>query len=249
MASKPKPAVPSVASQRAHRAPAVTAHPRGEEATIIAPRSTPKHAAPSDGGGRHRRGPNADERARRHERISSASRDLAYQQALASRGPSKSVIAGAGKGAVSGAAAGAALGSVVPGVGTAIGAAAGAGVGAVGGGAGAAKEKKNAKALRQPWRRALVGMFAGSIVISALSPMTDRRRNEAPGRVIKQMLAIVGLFFVLGLISSAGQAAAKVAAALGGLVLLTLAVSERDLFTVIAKSLTSQANEVSEATA
>lgn len=203
------------------------------------PAASPTRTAPTEAG-RH---VTAQRRADRDRRIREGANSAAYQAALSSRGPSSSVVGGAGKGAAAGAAAGAALGSVVPGVGTAVGAGVGAGVGAVGGGAGAARRKKAQRVAGQPWRKALVGEFAACIVIVALSPMTDQRRDDPPQRVMKQFAAVIGLFLVLGLLSSAGRGAAKVATGLGGLVALVLAISERDLFVKLATVFTSHDNE------
>lgn len=51
---------------------------------------------------------------------------------------------------------------------------------------------------------------------------------------MKRMTAIMGLFFILAIISAAGRGSAKIAAGLGGLVAIVLLVSERDLFTKLA---------------
>jgi hypothetical protein len=82
-------------------------------------------------------------------------------------------------------------------------------------------------------RRAIVAEFAVCIIIAALSPLTDKRKTEAPGAFMKRMSALMALFLILGLISSFGRTASRLAAGLGGLVTVALAVSERDLFTKV----------------
>jgi lysylphosphatidylglycerol synthetase-like protein (DUF2156 family) len=126
---------------------------------------------------------------------------------------------------------------VVPGIGTALGAGAGAVVGGTGGAVAGAKAKKAYKAsLRSNGnaRRVLVAEFAVCVVIAALSPLTDKRQSEAPGAWMKRMTAILGIFFILGLVSAAGRGASKIAAGFGGIVAVTLALSERDLFMKVA---------------
>jgi hypothetical protein len=50
---------------------------------------------------------------------------------------------------------------------------------------------------------------------------------------MKRMTAICGLFFLLGIVSAAGRGAARAAAGFGGIVVVALAISERDLFVKI----------------
>jgi hypothetical protein len=77
----------------------------------------------------------------------------------------------------------------------------------------------------------LVAEFAVCIVIAALSPLTDRHRQESAGVFMKRMSAVMGVFLILGLVSAMGRTPARLAAGVGGLMALALAVSERNLFT------------------
>lgn len=140
-------------------------------------------------------------------------------------------------GAAGGAATGAAVGSVVPGLGTAV----GAGVGAAVGGAGGALKGHAAK---RAWYKAhasggakqvLVLEFVLSIVILAFGPLTDRHKTEGPGEFMKRGSALCALFLILALIGAGGPRAARVAAGFGGIVCVSLLVSNRSIFTVIAK--------------
>lgn len=145
-------------------------------------------------------------------------------------------------GGAAGVAAGATLGSIVPGVGTAAGAAVGGTVGTVGGAVSGAKAKKAYKAAMRTSpgaHKALVAEFGVCITIVALSPLTDRRKDDTPGHFMKRLTAVLGLFFVLGLVSAGGRSMARVASAFGGLIAVVLAVSERDLFTKLATVFTS----------
>lgn len=155
-----------------------------------------------------------------------------------------SVTGRAASGAAKGAAAGAALGSVVPGLGTlagaGIGATVGGGAGAVGGARARGAEKR---AARSSAHRLLIAMFLVSMVIVAFSPLTDKHRSEPPQAFMKRASAVMGLFFVLGLISSAGDGAARAAAGLGGLVTTALLVSERSVLTVLAAKVGTDAGE------
>jgi hypothetical protein len=114
-----------------------------------------------------------------------------------------------------------------------VGAGVGAGLGGVGGAIAGSKAKKAYKAAvsgNAGARRIIVAEFALCIVIAALSPLTDRKKTEPASGWMKRMTAIVGLFFILGLVSAAGRGSARFAAGLGGLVTVALAISQRDLF-------------------
>lgn len=191
-------------------------------------RERPASSPPSSG-----RTPSVRGSDRRRERAAALERGAttgAYLGAL-TPGDRTTVTGSALRGAGAGAATGAALGSAVGGpVGTAVGTAAGGVVGGAAGAVGGARTKKREQAARQPWRRALVVEFAVCIVIVALSPISDQRRDAPPSRWMKQMTAVMGLFFVLGLIAAAGRGAAKAAVGLGGLVTVALAVNEREIF-------------------
>lgn len=170
--------------------------------------------------------------------LSDEARAYANRAAMRASGGKPSVVGRAGAGAAAGAASGAALGSVVPGIGTAVGAGTGAAVGGVGGGISGARAKRAYKASMRGdagARRIIIAEFAVCIVIAALSPLTDRSRDEPAGAWMKRMTAIMGLFFILALLSAGGRGMARAAAGFGGIVTVVLAVSERDLFVKIAQ--------------
>jgi hypothetical protein len=174
-----------------------------------------------------------------HERIITGTGAVASATPKASAGGKPSVAGHAAGGAAKGAATGAALGSVVPGVGTAVGAGAGA---VVGGGAGLVsgrKRKAEWKAAKRaalgPGRQLVVMEFVLCMVILAFSPLTDKHKSEGPQAFMRRGSAVCALFFVLALLSSGGPRAGKVAAGFGGIVTLTLLVSSRDIFVVLAK--------------
>jgi lysylphosphatidylglycerol synthetase-like protein (DUF2156 family) len=125
----------------------------------------------------------------------------------------------------------------VPGVGNAVGAGVGAVVGGAGGAVGGAKAKKAYKMATRTngrVRRLIVMEFAICIVIVALSPLTDAKKDEPPPAVMKRFSAVVALFFVLGMVASMGRGAANAAAGLGGVVTVALLVSRRDLLAKLA---------------
>jgi hypothetical protein len=92
-----------------------------------------------------------------------------------------------------------------------------------------------ARLRRRGARQVLVVEFVVCALILALSPLTDKHKSDTPGDWMKRATAICGLFVILGLVASGGPRASKAAAGLGGLVTLTLAMTDRDLFVVIAK--------------
>jgi hypothetical protein len=148
-----------------------------------------------------------------------------------------SVTGRAVAGGAAGAATGATIGSVVPVVGTAAGTGAGAVIGSAAGGIAGAKAKRAFKAAMRESpraRQAIVAEFAVCMVVAGLSPLTDQKRGDGPGAFMRRMTALMGVFFILGLVSTAGRGAAKAAAAFGGLVTLGLLVSERNLFVKLA---------------
>lgn len=102
---------------------------------------------------------------------------------------------------------------------------------------------KQASGPGSPARRVLVAEFALCMVLVALSPTTDAKRNESPAAWMKRASAVMALFFVLGLIASGGQGASRAAAGFGGLVTLTLAISSRSIFVVLASKVGSDAGE------
>jgi hypothetical protein len=177
--------------------------------------------------------PAAPERRRpsqaRVERLAAEGHEYAQRQAIRATTARPSVTGRVASGAAAGGATGAVIGGPV-----------GAGVGAVlGGTAGgvsgsAAKRAYKAATRAAPHtRKIIVAEFAVCIVIAALSPLTDKRKDEPAGAFMRRMTAIMGLFFILALMSVGGRGMARFAAGLGGLVTVALAVSERNLFNVI----------------
>jgi hypothetical protein len=199
---------------------------------VSAPAARSSSSAPST---RKDPDPAVAERARR---LAAEGHEYATRQAIRATSGKPSVTGRAASGAAAGAATGAALGTVVPGVGNAVGAGAGAVLGGAGGalsGARAKKAYKQATRMHTPARRIIVIEFAICIVVAALSPLTDRKREEPPAAWMKRMTALMGLFFILGLLSAGGRGLAKLAAGFGGLVTVGLVVSERNLFVKLAQ--------------
>lgn len=162
--------------------------------------------------------------------VAGEARDYAYRSAVRRSEGKPSIVGRTAAGAAAGTAAGAVIGGPV-------GAAAGAALGGAGGAIAGAKAKKAYRLAAHAnlgARRIVVAEFLICMVIVALSPLTDKKKNEGPTAFMRRMTAIMALFFILGLISAAGRGAGKFAAGLGGLVTVALAVSDRDLFTKVA---------------
>jgi hypothetical protein len=185
-----------------------------------------------------------------HEHFADKGRAVQQASTIGASGkPSvtRSALGGAGAGAATGAAVGTAFG----GVGAAPGAVIGAGLGAAGGAVKAHGAKKLARKARIAklggGRQLLVGEFLVCMVILALSPLTDKHKDEAAQAFIKRAAAMCAVFFVLGLIGSAGRGPTKVASGLGALITLSLLVSDRDIFAAIATKVgaSDQASEPS----
>lgn len=83
--------------------------------------------------------------------------------------------------------------------------------------------------------RILIMEFVICIIILALYPLQGGKEDEKPGAWMKKGSAMCGLFLILGLVSSGGRKAGKVAAAFGGIVTVTLLVNERSVFVKIAE--------------
>jgi protein-S-isoprenylcysteine O-methyltransferase Ste14 len=169
------------------------------------------------------------------EALTPAAEEYARRAAIrGSSGGRPSVTGRAGAGAAAGAAAGAPLAAATGGLSIPIGAAIGGTAGAVGG---RKAQRAYDKALRNPEtgaaRRVLLVEFTACMLIAALSPLT--RKEDSPGRVIKQMTGLMLLFFILALVSAGGRGAARTASAFGGVVLVVLLVSSRDLFVKVAE--------------
>lgn len=99
---------------------------------------------------------------------------------------------------------------------------------------GMGKGKGPSKALpKSSARRVLIAEFALCMVILAFSPMTGKAPTASA--FMKRASAIMGLFFLLGLVSTGGRGASRAAAGFGGLVTLVLLISDRSIFTVLTK--------------
>lgn len=83
-------------------------------------------------------------------------------------------------------------------------------------------------------RKVLVAEFLICMIIAAFSPMT-RTDEDTPGRLMKQLTALMLLFFGLGILTSAGRGAARAAAAMGGVVTVVLVISQRNLLVKVAE--------------
>lgn len=166
------------------------------------------------------------QRTARVNRIAGEARDYATREAIRRTEGPPSIVGRAAAGAAAGTATGAAVGGPP-------GAAVGAVIGGTGGALAGRKAKKAYKAAMASdpvAKRLLVAEFLVCMVVAALSPLTDRKKAETPVAHMKRLTAIMGLFFVLGLVSAAGRTGARAAAGFGGLVTVTLAISNRDLF-------------------
>lgn len=169
-----------------------------------------------------------DSRRTRRERRDDVLRDYSYRQAARGGGP-PSVAGRTAAGAAAGAAAGSAI---APGVGTVAGGVIGGTGGALAGRA-AKKAYKLARHASPGARKLIVAEFMLCMIIAALSPLTDRKRDETPAAMMKRLTAIMAAFLFLGLLSAAGRGASRFAAGFGGLITIALAASNRDLFVKI----------------
>jgi hypothetical protein len=88
-------------------------------------------------------------------------------------------------------------------------------------------------------RQLLVAEFIVCMVILALSPVTDKHKDEGAQAFLRRAAAICALFFLLALLSAGGRGPARVAAAFGGLVTLALLVSNRSIFVFLAEKFNS----------
>lgn len=220
---------------------AISDHPRGRASVPGTPKAPDRTAA---------RAARSETRTARAEHRAAVGERVAYNRAIQSAtagGGSPSTVGGALTGAAAGTATGAAIGSAVPIIGTATGATSGAVLGGV---AGARRSSQAKKLYRQalrggpdPSRRYLVAEFVIAFVIIAIAPLSDKNKNMSPGAWMRRMTATMLLFFVLALLSATGRTASKAAAGFGGLAVLALVVSEQDLFTVVAKSLSSSSDK------
>lgn len=84
-------------------------------------------------------------------------------------------------------------------------------------------------------RKLLVAEFTLCMVVLAFSPLT--KTSEKPGAFMKRASATMGVFFILGLVATAGRGASRAAAGFGGLVALVLLISQRSIFTVLTKKM------------
>lgn len=176
---------------------------------------------------------NEDRRERRAAAAAGEANEYARRAAIRHTTGKPSVTGRATAGAAAGAASGGAVGGPV-------GAGLGALVGGVGGGVSGSKAKRDyRKALRRTDtagpRKLLVAEFLVCAVITAFSPLTAPAGDEKPATTMKRFTAVMGLFFILGLISAAGRSSARLAAGFGGMLTVALLVSQRDLFVQLAR--------------
>ena len=82
-------------------------------------------------------------------------------------------------------------------------------------------------------RRVLLAEFTLCLAVLAFSPLTDKHKTETPAAFMKRASATMGVFFLLGLVSTGGRGASRAAAAFGALVTLVLLISQRSILTVL----------------
>lgn len=228
------PVRPSTARANSNRRDSAPRHLGPDAPTKAPPKKKAAKAAPASAPP----APTRPSGAGRHERVGAAARDYADRSAWRATHKRPSVV---GRSAAGGAA-GAAAGSVFGPVGTGVGAAAGAVGGAVGGHSAKKAYNKAMSAGNGNARRIIVAEFAVCMVIVALSPLT--KTDERPGAWMKRMTAVMGMFLVLAFLSAGGRGVARAAAGFGGIVTLTLALSDRDLFVKLAQVFNSTNDKV-----
>lgn len=230
-AARPAPSIKSDAPAKPGTKPATKTRRRGPQHAEPTAKKAPAKtaAAVSDEVAESRR-------SRRTRDLIAEGRAAAMRGAMRAGAGGKPSVTGR---AVGGAAAGAAVGSAIaPGPGTAVGAAVG-GVGGALAGRAAKKAYKLARHASPGARKLIVAEFLVCMAIAALSPLSDRKKDETAGRMMKRLTAIMGVFFILGLVSAAGRGPSKFAAGFGGLITAALALSERDVFLKIATTIGS----------
>lgn len=180
------------------------------------------------------------------ERYARRSRTVQQASTIGSSGK-PSVTRSAVSGAAGGAATGAAVGAVFGGVGAVPGAVIGATLGGAGGAAKGHSAKRAASKARRlelgPGRQLLVAEFLVCMVILALSPLTDKHQSEGAPAFLKRGAAVCATFFILGLIGASGKGPQKIAAGLGGLITLSLLLSDRDVFAALAQKMGASSAE------
>jgi hypothetical protein len=98
----------------------------------------------------------------------------------------------------------------------------------------AAKAKR---AARSGARKILVAEYIVCMIILAFSPLTDRHGTDSVVTWMKRGTAMSVVFLLLGIVSSGGPRAEKMAAAFGGLIAIGLAMNDRDVFATMATRL------------
>lgn len=93
-------------------------------------------------------------------------------------------------------------------------------------------------------RKLVIAEFVLCMVVLAFSPLAKRESTDNPVSFMKRGSAIMGVFFVLGLLTTAGRGAARAAAAFGGIVTLVLLISSRSIFAVLADKLAPGTGEL-----
>lgn len=97
------------------------------------------------------------------------------------------------------------------------------------------------RAMRTPARKVLVAEYILCMIILAFSPLTDKHGGDGAVKWMKRGTAMSVVFLLLGIISSGGPRAEKVAAAAGGLITVALAMNDRDIFATMATRLSGTA--------
>lgn len=90
-------------------------------------------------------------------------------------------------------------------------------------------------------RRVLVAEFTLCMVVVAFAPLS--KKGESAAAFMKRASALMGVFLLLALVSTAGRGASRAAAGFGALVTLGLLISSRSVFTVLATKIGSTAGE------
>ena len=89
--------------------------------------------------------------------------------------------------------------------------------------------------------RVLIAELLLCVVILGLSPLSKDQDDTDPGDWMRQASAIMGLFFLLGLVAAIGPKSGKAAAAFGGLITLVLLVDQRELFRTLGRLIGTKA--------
>lgn len=95
-------------------------------------------------------------------------------------------------------------------------------------------------------KKLLIAEFILCMVILGFSPLAKKSKGDTPAGFMKRGSAIMGCFFILGLLTTAGRGPARAAAAFGGLITLVLLISSRSIFSVLAGKLAPGVGETDD---